>query len=145
MTAEAGNEATSVLVLVQVVDINDNPPVFLQPEPRLTIIEEDDRDLPATITRVRRATRMRQGGSGQDISLINTLPCTRQVEAVDADERDAGRLVFRLRGDGVEQPSGEDAFFTINAHTGDLIQLRVGVRPRLRSRTPRGLGTLIKK
>lgn len=49
-----------------------------------------------------------------------------QVEAVDADECDAGRLVYRVGGDGAGQPSvGEDAFFTINARTGDLIQLKV--------------------
>lgn len=68
---------------------------------------------------------------------INLLACGWQVEAVDADERDAGRLVFRVSGDGVEHPGGEDAFFTINARTGDLIQLRVGVLSRLLSRTTR--------
>ncbi|XP_063874461.1 putative neural-cadherin 2 isoform X1 [Scylla paramamosain] len=101
VAAEGGNAAARALIMVQVTDVNDNPPVFPQPEPRLTIVEEDDRDLPATITR---------------------------VEAVDADETDAGRLVYRVSGDGVERREGEEeeegAFFTINARTGDLIQLR---------------------
>ncbi|XP_045101058.1 putative neural-cadherin 2 isoform X2 [Portunus trituberculatus] len=101
VAAEGVNAAARALIMVQVTDVNDNPPVFLQPEQRLTVVEEDDRDLPATITR---------------------------VEAVDVDERDAGRLVYRVSGDGVERGEGEEeeegAFFTINARTGDLIQLR---------------------
>ncbi|XP_050715995.1 protocadherin-16-like [Eriocheir sinensis] len=98
VTAESGSEAAVSVVLVKVVDVNDNPPTFLQPEPRVLLVEEDDRDLPATIAR---------------------------VEAVDADECDAGRLVYRVGGDGAGQPSdGEGAFFTINARTGDLIQLK---------------------
>lgn len=52
VTAEGGGAAARVLVLVRVGDVNDNPPEFLHPAPRLTVIEEDDRDLPATITRV---------------------------------------------------------------------------------------------
>ncbi len=45
---------------------------------------------------------------------------------MDADECDTGRLVFRISGEGAGQAGdGEDAFFTINAHTGDLIQLKV--------------------
>ena len=54
MAAEGGNAAARALIMIQVTDVNDNPPVFLQPEQRLTVVEEDDRDLPATITRVRR-------------------------------------------------------------------------------------------
>lgn len=53
VTAEGGGAAARVLVLVRVADVNDNAPEFVRPAPRLTIIEEDDRDLPATITRVR--------------------------------------------------------------------------------------------
>ncbi|XP_045139000.1 uncharacterized protein LOC123520620 isoform X2 [Portunus trituberculatus] len=99
VTAEGGGEAAHALVHVRVGDVNDNPPVFLRPDPRLTVIEEDDRDLPATIAK---------------------------VEAVDADLLDEGRLVFHVTGDGVEEQeegSGE-AFFTVHARTGDLIQLR---------------------
>lgn len=59
MTAKGGDEAAHTLVLVRVVDVNDNPPVFLNVEPRLTLVEEDDRDLPATIIRVRRGTGAR--------------------------------------------------------------------------------------
>ncbi|KAK8405089.1 hypothetical protein O3P69_001579 [Scylla paramamosain] len=98
VTAEGGGEAAHALVHVRVGDVNDNPPVFLRPDPRLTVIEEDDRDLPATIAK---------------------------VEAVDADLLDEGRLVFRVTGDGVEQEEGSgEAFFTVHARTGDLIQLR---------------------
>ncbi|MPC09092.1 Neural-cadherin [Portunus trituberculatus] len=51
VAAEGVNAAARALIMVQVTDVNDNPPVFLQPEQRLTVVEEDDRDLPATITR----------------------------------------------------------------------------------------------
>lgn len=47
------------------------------------------------------------------------------MEVTDADSSDAGRLVFRLSGDGVDNQAEGDEFFTVNARTGDLIQLRV--------------------
>ncbi|XP_050738703.1 putative neural-cadherin 2 isoform X2 [Eriocheir sinensis] len=105
VTAESGGRAALTVLVVRVEDVNDNPPTFLVPDQRLTIVEEDDRDLPAIIAK---------------------------VEAVDADEGDAGRLVFRVSGDGAgtaaagrRQLDVEDAvFFTINARTGDLIQLK---------------------
>lgn len=59
------------------------------------------------------------------MALTDLWACWRQVEVVDADSSDAGGLVFRVSGDGVDQHAQGDAFFTINARTGDLIQLRV--------------------
>ena len=57
---------------------------------------------------------------------------------VDADSSDVGGLAFRVSGDGLDQNTPGDAFFTINARTGDLIQLRVctkkGERERERER-----------
>ncbi|KAK8375146.1 hypothetical protein O3P69_015655, partial [Scylla paramamosain] len=97
VTAEAGGAAARAQLVVQVGDVNDNAPEFVRPAPRITVIEEDDRDLPATIAR---------------------------VEVVDADSSDAVGLAFRVSGDGVDQLGDGDAFFTINASTGDLIQLR---------------------
>ncbi|XP_063857239.1 putative neural-cadherin 2 [Scylla paramamosain] len=97
VTAEAGGAAARAQLVVQIGDVNDNAPEFVRPAPRITVIEEDDRDLPATIAR---------------------------VEVVDADSSDAVGLAFRVSGDGVDQLGDGDAFFTINASTGDLIQLR---------------------
>lgn len=54
VTAEGGGEVARALLLVHVDDVNDNPPRFLMPEQRLTIVEEDDRDLPAIIAKVGR-------------------------------------------------------------------------------------------
>ncbi|KAK8374028.1 hypothetical protein O3P69_012070 [Scylla paramamosain] len=52
VTAEAGGAAARAQLVVQVGDVNDNAPEFVRPAPRITVIEEDDRDLPATIARV---------------------------------------------------------------------------------------------
>lgn len=40
------------LVQVKVVDVNDNPPHFLEEEMTVTVVEEDDKHLPATIFKV---------------------------------------------------------------------------------------------
>ncbi|XP_069945504.1 putative neural-cadherin 2 isoform X2 [Cherax quadricarinatus] len=92
-----GGEAVHTIVQVRVADINDNPPVFVHPDPVFTVIEEDDRDLPTTIT---------------------------TVEARDKDAGDQHGLLYTLRGDGVDGYTPADAFFTINPRTGELIQLR---------------------
>ena len=52
MTAEAGGVTAHALVFVTVQDVNDNPPHFIGTPPEVTIIEEDDRDLPLTLTKV---------------------------------------------------------------------------------------------
>ncbi|KAK8742320.1 hypothetical protein OTU49_001801, partial [Cherax quadricarinatus] len=78
-------------------DVNDNPPYFLNPQPQVTVVEEDDRHLPATIAK---------------------------VEATDKDWLDHHGLLYTVRGDGVDGYLPDDAFFTVNSLTGDLIQLR---------------------
>lgn len=52
MRGEGRGAAAHALVRVVVVDVNDNPPVFVRPEPRVTVIEEDDRDLPLPLAKV---------------------------------------------------------------------------------------------
>ncbi|XP_069157547.1 putative neural-cadherin 2 isoform X1 [Procambarus clarkii] len=85
------------MVQVRVADVNDNPPYFLNPQPQVTVVEEDDRHLPATIAK---------------------------VEAVDKDWMDHHGLLYTVRGDGVDGHPHDDAFFSINSLTGELIQLR---------------------
>ncbi|XP_042869826.1 uncharacterized protein LOC122251773 [Penaeus japonicus] len=97
VAAEAGGQVMYVVVEVQVLDINDNVPYFVKPQPRVTVIEEDDRDLPMTLTK---------------------------VEAWDADQRDRGTLLYTLRGDGVDGLDPDKAYFSVHPQTGDLIQLR---------------------
>ncbi|XP_069159473.1 uncharacterized protein [Procambarus clarkii] len=92
-----GGEAVRAIVQVRVQDVNDNAPYFLHPDPIFTVIEEDDRDLPTTITTVR---------------------------ARDKDAQDKRGLLYTLRGDGVDGYTPADAFFAINPRTGELIQLR---------------------
>ncbi|MPC33149.1 Neural-cadherin [Portunus trituberculatus] len=102
VAAEAGGAAVHTIVQVRVADVNDNAPYFLHPEPFFTVIEEDDRDLPSSIT--------------TDVS--------GSVKAADKDRQDTQGLLYTLSGDGVDGFSPSDAYFSINAHTGELIQQR---------------------
>ncbi|KAK4291356.1 hypothetical protein Pmani_035807 [Petrolisthes manimaculis] len=97
VAAEAGGATVHAIVQVRVADVNDNAPHFLQPDPYFTVIEEDDRDLPSVVTK---------------------------VEARDRDRQDQLGLHYTLSGDGVDGYSPEDAYFTINPRTGELIQQR---------------------
>ncbi|XP_064116011.1 LOW QUALITY PROTEIN: putative neural-cadherin 2 [Macrobrachium nipponense] len=97
VSGEGGGQVVHTIVQVAVADVNDNPPVFADPDPYVTIIEEDDRHLPTTLIK---------------------------VEASDPDLSDESGLLYTLRGDGVDGYSPEDAFFKINPRTGDLMQLR---------------------
>ncbi|XP_071534244.1 putative neural-cadherin 2 [Panulirus ornatus] len=97
VAAEGGGHTVHAMVQVRVNDVNDNPPYFLNPQPHLTVVEEDDRHLPATIAK---------------------------VEAQDADRLDHHGLLYTVRGDGVDGYDPSDAFFTINSLTGELIQRR---------------------
>ncbi|XP_045132552.1 putative neural-cadherin 2 isoform X3 [Portunus trituberculatus] len=93
--SEGGGSAAHALVRVVVADVNDNPPVFMRPDPHVTVIEEDDRDLP--------------------------LPLAK-VEAHDADDVDAGRLLYTLSGDGVDGYTPDDAYFEVNSRSGEVMQ-----------------------
>ncbi|XP_064108251.1 protocadherin Fat 3-like isoform X2 [Macrobrachium nipponense] len=97
VSGEGGGQVVHTIVQVAVADVNDNPPVFTNPDPYVTVIEEDDRHLPTTLIK---------------------------VEASDPDQSDESGLLFTLRGDGVDGYSPEDAFFKIHPRTGDLLQLR---------------------
>lgn len=48
----AGRDSGHALVRVVVGDVNDNPPAFVRPNPTLTVIEEDDRDVPIPLAQV---------------------------------------------------------------------------------------------
>ncbi|KAK7013374.1 hypothetical protein SK128_020771, partial [Halocaridina rubra] len=97
VSGEAGGQSVHTIVQVSVADVNDNPPYFINPDSHVTVIEEDDRHLPATLVK---------------------------VEASDPDEADEGGLLYTITGDGVDGLGPEDAFFSINPRTGNLMQLR---------------------
>ncbi|XP_064105899.1 putative neural-cadherin 2 isoform X2 [Macrobrachium nipponense] len=92
-----GGQVGHAIVRVSVTDVNDNAPSFVNPDPHVTIIEEDDRHLPSTLLK---------------------------VEAEDPDESDRSNLRYSLKGDGVDGFVPSEAYFTIDSRTGDLIQLR---------------------
>ncbi|XP_069982972.1 putative neural-cadherin 2 isoform X4 [Penaeus vannamei] len=96
--AAGGGGGAQVVLQVRVADVNDNRPYFVSPGPVVTVIEEDDRDLPQTLTR---------------------------VEASDGDGRAGGAgLRYSLAGDGVDGLTPSEASFAVDAHTGELIQLK---------------------
>ncbi|XP_071513117.1 putative neural-cadherin 2 [Panulirus ornatus] len=97
VAAEAGEQTVHTIVHVTVVDVNDNQPYFLEKELQVTVVEEEHAHLPATIAK---------------------------VVARDPDGVDEEGLVYSVGGDGVDDHSPSDAYFTINPHTGDLLQLR---------------------
>ncbi|XP_066937061.1 uncharacterized protein [Macrobrachium rosenbergii] len=94
-TAEGVTGSAQVRVVVE--DANDSPPVFLRSNPVVTVIEDDDRHLPAVIA---------------------------QVTAVDLDALDKDGLIYGVAGDGIDGYPPDEVFFTINKDTGDLIQLK---------------------
>ncbi|CAL4133360.1 unnamed protein product, partial [Meganyctiphanes norvegica] len=97
ITAEAAGSKQETTLQVAVLDVNDNAPVF-PTLPELTIIEEDDRDLPTIIAK---------------------------VAAVDPDTVDqAEGLHYSISGDGIDGLNYHDAFFTIDPVTGELKLLR---------------------
>ncbi|ROT84283.1 Protocadherin Fat 4 [Penaeus vannamei] len=49
VAGEAGGLVVHTIVQVRVVDVNDNAPSFVTPDPEVTLVEEDDRDLPQTL------------------------------------------------------------------------------------------------
>lgn len=50
--ASAGGWAAHAVVEVEVADVNDHAPFFVRASPQVTLIEEDDRDLPASVLKV---------------------------------------------------------------------------------------------
>ncbi|XP_064077719.1 LOW QUALITY PROTEIN: neural-cadherin-like [Macrobrachium nipponense] len=97
VTGEGGGQVVQAVVEVTVTDVNDNRPIFINPDPHVTVIEEDDRHLPTTLLK---------------------------VEAKDPDQMDQLKLRYSISGDGIDGYLPGDAYFSINSITGDLIQLK---------------------
>ncbi|XP_042892890.1 putative neural-cadherin 2, partial [Penaeus japonicus] len=97
VAGEAGGQEVHAIVQVSVADVNDNAPSFVTPDPQVTVIEEDDRHLPATIIK---------------------------VGARDKDRLDVQGLLYTVEGDGVDGLHPSRTFFSINSQTGDLVLLR---------------------
>ncbi|XP_047477091.1 putative neural-cadherin 2 [Penaeus chinensis] len=89
--------STHSIVQVTVTDVNDNAPEFLESNLVVSVVEEDDRSLPAVIAK---------------------------VEARDVDTVDRDGLLYTLSGDGVDGHGTYSAFFTISPNTGEILQHR---------------------
>ena len=53
VSAAGGGSKAQSTVIVMVGDVNDNAPYFPESKPIVTIIEEDDRDLPLVVAKVK--------------------------------------------------------------------------------------------
>ncbi|CAL4063527.1 unnamed protein product, partial [Meganyctiphanes norvegica] len=97
VTAEAGVDEAHSIVEVTVVDVNDNPPAFINSDTEISVQEEEDRGLPKLL---------------------------RKIEAEDPDEVDAGGLVYRLTGAAGDPTGLVYKYFMVNATTGELYLLK---------------------
>lgn len=57
---------------------------------------------------------------------------------MDEDECDAGKLVYSVSGDGVDDLAPSDAYFSVDPYTGTLHQLRVSRGGMLREKRKKG-------
>ncbi|XP_068212828.1 putative neural-cadherin 2 [Palaemon carinicauda] len=97
VSGESEGHTVHTLIQVRVADVNDNPPFFVSPDPKVTVVEEEDRHLPTVLLK---------------------------VEASDRDSLDYQGLLYTVRGDGVDGYKPGEAYFSINSLTGELIQQR---------------------
>ncbi|XP_037789366.1 neural-cadherin-like [Penaeus monodon] len=97
VVAESAGKEAHAIVKIIVLDVNDNAPFFVNPNPEVIVIEEDDRDLPKPLIK---------------------------VEARDRDRTDQHGLLYTVRGDGVDGYARTRAYFAINSQTGELLLLR---------------------
>ncbi|XP_021703018.1 neural-cadherin isoform X1 [Aedes aegypti] len=84
-------------VLVNVKDVNDNPPVFERSSYRTQITEEDDRGLPKRVMR---------------------------VTASDADVERPSNIIYFLTGPGIDIENPSESNFDINKATGEIFVLK---------------------
>ncbi|EAA14580.4 AGAP009717-PA, partial [Anopheles gambiae str. PEST] len=85
-------------VLINVRDVNDNPPVFEKSSYRTQITEEDNRGLPKRVLR---------------------------VTASDADVDRLNNIIYFLTGPGIDIENPSDSNFDINKATGEIFVLKV--------------------
>lgn len=55
VVAESAGKEAHAIVQIKVLDVNDNAPYFVNPNPKVIVIEEDDRDLPKPLFKVRKS------------------------------------------------------------------------------------------
>ncbi|XP_034471954.1 putative neural-cadherin 2 [Drosophila innubila] len=94
-TRNRKNNYTTVVINVR--DVNDNPPVFDRQTYRTQITEEDDRNLPKRIL---------------------------QVTATDGDVDRPINIVYFLTGQGIDPDNTANSKFDINRTTGDIFVLK---------------------
>ncbi|XP_032583511.1 putative neural-cadherin 2 isoform X1 [Drosophila sechellia] len=94
-TRNRKNNYTTVVINVR--DVNDNPPVFDRQTYRTQITEEDDRNLPKRIL---------------------------QVTATDGDVDRPINIVYFLTGQGIDPDNPANSKFDINRTTGDIFVLK---------------------
>uniref|UniRef100_A0A6E8VYJ9 Cadherin n=2 Tax=Anopheles coluzzii TaxID=1518534 RepID=A0A6E8VYJ9_ANOCL len=97
LTASDNFKENYTTVLINVRDVNDNPPVFEKSSYRTQITEEDDRGLPKRVLR---------------------------VTASDADVERPNNIIYFLTGPGIDIENPSDSNFDINKATGEIFVLK---------------------
>lgn len=73
------------MVEVEVADVNDHAPFFVRASPQVTLIEEDDRDLPASVLKVGFLTFiLRMGVFPASVPNVGVLTFTLRVGGLPA-------------------------------------------------------------
>uniref|UniRef100_A0A1B0FLR7 Neural-cadherin 2 n=1 Tax=Glossina morsitans morsitans TaxID=37546 RepID=A0A1B0FLR7_GLOMM len=97
LEASRNRRTNYTTVIVNVRDVNDNPPQFDRQTYRTQITEEDDRNLPKRIL---------------------------QVTATDGDVDRPINIVYFLTGQGIDPDNPDNSKFDINRTTGDIFVLK---------------------
>ncbi|XP_035781928.1 neural-cadherin-like isoform X3 [Anopheles albimanus] len=97
LTASDNFKENYTTVLINVRDVNDNPPVFEKSSYRTQITEEDDRGLPKRVLR---------------------------VTASDADVERPNNIIYFLTGPGIDIENPSESNFDINKATGEIFVLK---------------------
>ncbi|TMW46037.1 hypothetical protein DOY81_008884, partial [Sarcophaga bullata] len=97
LEAARNRKTNYTTVIINVRDVNDNPPTFDRQTYRTQITEEDDRNLPKRIL---------------------------QVTATDGDVDRPINIVYFLTGQGIDPDNTANSKFDINRTTGDIFVLK---------------------
>ncbi|XP_065357962.1 putative neural-cadherin 2 isoform X1 [Calliphora vicina] len=97
LEASRSRKTNYTTVIINVRDVNDNPPTFDRQTYRTQITEEDDRNLPKRIL---------------------------QVTATDGDVDRPINIVYFLTGQGIDPDNTANSKFDINRTTGDIFVLK---------------------
>ncbi|CAH1131679.1 unnamed protein product [Ceutorhynchus assimilis] len=97
LSASSNSQHNYTTVLIHVKDVNDNPPIFEKTTYRTQITEEEDRNLPKSILK---------------------------VKATDGDKDRPQDIIYFLTGQGIDPDDSANSKFSINRSIGEIFVLK---------------------